>query len=316
MTEAVTEAHADAASAAAAAGRGAGAAAWAGVVDAGGAPGAGGGAGRLGGAYEATVEPARAEALTARLHSLELAAAAASLLAAEAGARDASLRAPPRGLRAEAVAAALAPLRVRLVPRLRTRLLLLPACEDVTAEGEAEGAPWFLDAPTSTVLLLARPPAGLSHELCLHQAICALLGASAGPSLAPLLAPAAAPPPLLLPHLRVQPPRAWAAAAIAGAPGARVDVADEALLQLKPVRPFFAGEVVAVQAEGGGYRYAAVDAARLADAPADEARRLVALRAPELAHVSPLAVFSFATQVNPTPSPTPSPSRLEEGEGA
>ena len=177
MTEAVTEAHADAASAAAAAGRGAGAAAWAGVVDAGGAPGAGGGAGRLGGAYEATVEPARAEALTARLHSLELAAAAASLLAAEAGARDDSLRAPPRGLRAEAVAAALAPLRVRIVPRLRTRLLLLPACgdataeaEDVTAEGEAEGAPWFLDAAAATVLLLAQPPAGLSHELCLHQA--------------------------------------------------------------------------------------------------------------------------------------------------
>ena len=68
------------------------------------------------------------------------------------------------------------------------------------------------------------------------------------------------------------------------------------------MRPFFAGEVVAVQAEGGGYRYAAVDAARLADAPADEARRLVALRAPELAHVSPLAVFSFATQRRPPPA--------------
>ena len=72
VTEAVTEAHADAASAAAGAGwrRGAAAAAWAGVVDAGGAPGAGGGAGRLE-AHEATVEFARAEALTARLHFLE-----------------------------------------------------------------------------------------------------------------------------------------------------------------------------------------------------------------------------------------------------
>ena len=56
-----------------------------------------------------------------------------------------------------------------------------------------------------------------------HQAICALLGASAGPSLAPLLAPAAAPPLLLLPHLRVQPPRAWVAAAIAGAPSPNPD---------------------------------------------------------------------------------------------
>jgi hypothetical protein len=68
------------------------------------------------------------------------------------------------------------------------------------------------------------------------------------------------------------------------------------------VRPFFAGEVVAVQAEGGGYRYAAVDAARLADAPAEESRRLVVLRAPELTHVSPLAVFSFATQRRPPPA--------------
>ena len=132
-------------------------------------PQAGQEAGAGGAAQASAVEPARAEALTARLHSLELAAAAAALLAAEAGARDASLRAPPRGLRAEAVTAALAPLRVRLVPQLRTRLLLLPAGDDVTADGKAEGAAWFLDGTTSTILLLARPPAGLSHEICLHQ---------------------------------------------------------------------------------------------------------------------------------------------------
>jgi len=191
---------------------------------------------------------------------------------------------------------------VRLVPRLCTRLLLLPACEDVTAEGEAEGTPWFLDTAASRVLLLATPPAGLTHEICLHQAICALLGASAGPSLAPLLAPAAPPPQQLLPHLRMQRPRAWAAAAIAGSPGTRVEAADEALLQLKPARAFFVGEVVAVQAEGGGYRYALVDAARKADAPADQARRLVALRTPDLAHVSPLAVFCFGTQRRPPPA--------------
>ena len=50
---------------------------------------------------------ARAEALTARLHSLEVAAAASAILAAEAGARDPSLRSPPRELRTQAVAAAL-----------------------------------------------------------------------------------------------------------------------------------------------------------------------------------------------------------------
>ncbi len=73
---------------------------------------------------------------------------------------------------------------------------------------------------------------------------------------------------------------------------------------LKPLRAFFAGEVVAVQAaegEGGGYRYAVVDVARPVDAPADEARRPLALRSPELIHVSPLAVYAFASQRPPPP---------------
>ena len=116
---------------------------------------------------------------------------------------------------------------------------------------------------------------------------------AAGPSLAPLLGAGA--PTALLPHLRAPPPRQWADASVAGTPGAPLDAADEALVQLKPLRAFFAGEIVAVQSDGG-YKFAAIDVARAADAPADEARQPVALRAPELVHVSPLSLYSFRSQ--------------------
>ena len=77
----------------------------------------------------------RAGELTARIRSLNFAAAASALLGADSGWRDTSLAAPPRRLRTEVIHSTLRPFTVSLTTRLRTRLVLVATGEDVTADG-------------------------------------------------------------------------------------------------------------------------------------------------------------------------------------
>ena len=85
----------------------------------------------------------------------------------------------------------------------------------------------------------------------------------------------------LLAQLRVAPPVRWAAASSVGAPGTPCSAADEALLQLTPLRAHYPGEVVGVKAVhrggGDGLVYAEVDVARRGDR--DGFARFLVLRA-------------------------------------
>ena len=242
---------------------------------------------------------------------MDFAAAASRLLAAHAGWRDRDLVATPRGLRAEAIGLALRPYRVTLVRTLRTRLQLTSSGEDVTAAAPSDDGPgpgsgasgaagaaraagaastsaaasahndatahddaWYVDRRGSELLLLATAPAGLSREVLLAQAVCEVLGIDAPTSLAPLLAVNASQALPTLARLRVVPPPQWAAASAIGSAGTPCTPEDEALLQLRPMRAYFAGEVVCISAsqlgahygaagvdEADGYVYAEVDAA-------------------------------------------------------
>lgn len=119
----------------------------------------------------APVEEEAARALTAKLRSADTAAAIAALLAVDDARRSGWSAPPPRHLRAEAVRDSLAPLSVRIVACLPSRLRMLPAREDVTVdEATPEDAPWLLHE--QTVLLLAEPPPGLTHEYLLGLALC------------------------------------------------------------------------------------------------------------------------------------------------
>ena len=152
---------------------------------------------------------------------------------------------------------------------------------------------WYVDRKGSELLLLATAPAGLSREQLLAQAVCEVLGVDAPTSLAPLLAVDASQAAATLARLRVPPPPhwatacmrsprrlhssqvppppQWAAASAVGSAGTPCTTEDEALLQLRPLRAYFAGEVVCISAsqlgisaggdEADGYVYAEVDVA-------------------------------------------------------
>ena len=152
---------------------------------------------------------------------------------------------------------------------------------------------WYVDRKGSELLLLATAPAGLSREQLLAQAVCEVLGVDAPTSLAPLLAVDASQAAAMLARLRVPPPPhwatacmrsprrlhssqvppppQWAAASAVGSAGTPCTTEDEALLQLRPLRAYFAGEVVCISAsqlgisaggdEADGYVYAEVDVA-------------------------------------------------------
>jgi sacsin len=217
---------------------------------------------------EGTCDDLAAAELTSLMHSMDFAAAASSLLGAHAGWRDPSLSAPPRHLRTEAIATALRPFSVTLVRRLRTRLVLGATGEDVTAEllaEEEDDEPWFVERTGKEILILAELPAGLSRELLLAQAVCELVGSDSPASLAPLLASPAARITTTLEALRVSPPLQWATASASGAPGTPCSAEDEAMLHLVPLRPYFTGEVVAVDGnrigrpDDNGLVYAEID---------------------------------------------------------
>ena len=212
----------------------------------------------------------------------------------------------------EAIAETFRRYSVSLVSTLRTRLLS-DTGEDVTAPATAdEDSLWHVRLESHEILLLAAPRSTVPYEDLLTRALCSLLGCAPPASLSPLLACPPAEAASTLAQLRVRPPERWAAAAAVGAPGTPCSAADEAMLQLRPLRAFFAGEVVAVRAThlGGGDAlvYAQVDVDRpCAAAPtalgaveqsAEEALEPLALRvgaSSALMHVLPLHVHSFRT---------------------
>ena len=252
---------------------------------------------------EGTTDDLSATELTSRIRSMDFAAVASTLLGAHAGWRDASLTAPPRTLRTDAITNALRPYTVTIVTRLQTRLVLASDGSDVTRDDIGGGdEPWHVERMSSEILVLATLPDGLSHELVVSHAVCEILGCDAPPSLAPLLA---APPSralATLDRLRHQPPPQWAVARASGAPGTPCSAEDEAMLQLVPMRPYFAGEVVAVDAlnlgggsDDGGRVYAEVDV----PPPPSGRRDHIALRVGSgraLLQCLPLHVHSFRSQ--------------------
>ena len=172
----------------------------------------------------------------------------------EASRREGASLGPPPSLSADAIAAAFAEITVVLVASLRTRLALLPSDEDVTAAGaEAEEVLWHVDG--TRVLIVAAPPAALSREELLHFALCDVLRCPPAASLAPLLAAPPADLNAAVAHLRIAPsPLRWAAAQQSAEPGVAVSAADESLLQLRPLRAYATGEVVAIRLGGAAAR--------------------------------------------------------------
>lgn len=238
------------------------------------------------------VELARAEELGLRIRGAGFARAAAALLASEAARRDPALQAAPQRLRPEAIVEALAPYRVVIVPRIQTRLRAVPSDEAVGVAGEGPSSAWFI-LPASTIFLEARPRCGTSHEELLSLAVLALLQTEPPATLAPLLSCAASDLDDALSLLRYAPPARFEAAASQCTPGTPVSAADEPLLQLKPLRPLFTAEVVAVDAPapGSGRVYALVDGV----GERGDARAAVNLRVGggQTRAVLPLSVFSF-----------------------
>jgi len=214
-----------------------------------------------------TCEDLEAHELTGRLRSMDFASAAAALLGSHAGWRDANLDAPPRTLSTEVIATTLRPFTVTIVRTLRTALVLHASGEDVTAAPTDEHDElWYIERSSHEILLLAQPPAGLARELLLGQAVCELLGSDAPAALTPLLAAEPSRAMATLERLRVTPPSQWAVASALGAPGTPCSEEDSAMLQLVPLRPYFAGEIVAIDAasigrggEAGTMLYAEVD---------------------------------------------------------
>ena len=129
-------------------------------------------------------------------------------------------------------------------------------------EQAAQGSLWFIVKEHHEILLLATPPADFPLEHSLHQAVCQLLGCSATASLAPLLSCPPSEVASVLPLLRVAPPDRWQAASVLGSAGAPCSPDDEVMLQLKPLRAYFGGEVVAVEAAQREAEGASVDGAR------------------------------------------------------
>ena len=275
-----------------------------------------------------TCDDARASELSGRLRSWDFAAAASAVLGADAGRGDTALLAPPRHLRVEAIAAALRPYTVTLMRTLRTRLLHRQGGTDVTTpEAAAADAPWFIHRGTREVLLLAVPPLGLPLEHVLGQAVCELLGCRPPASLTPLLAVPPADAAAILPLLRVAPPLQWASASAVGASGTPCSAADEAMLQLRPLRTFFAGEVVAVDATqlgapADGLVYAEVDVPHAPQPAATAGRRAsgqIALRvggSRAVMHVLPLKVHSFRSQRALSEQAAPAQQEVRAADGA
>ena len=263
--------------------------------------------------------PAAAE-LTRRMHSTDFAVAAATLLGTHAGWRDETLTAPPRQLRADAITAALRPLRVTLVDSLRTRLVMVESGDDVTRPYEAsagEGASaggasgdelWFVRRAegegagegAGEILMVASPPEGLSIEMLLGQAVCQLLGCDPPAALTPLLTSELSRATTALEFLRVTPPPRWGVSSALGAPGTPTSAPDEARTQLVPLRAYFAGEVVCIDAShigsaDGGMVYAEMDESAAAGA----AREQITLRVGSSrarVRLLPLHVHSFRSQ--------------------
>ena len=166
--------------------------------------------------------------------------------------------------------------------------------EDAAATASMETLWLLLDG--KQILLVAQPPPGLSHQVLIELAICRMLDVPPPASLAALLTCAPAATAATLEQLRVvAPPKR-----LAPSSGSPVRATDEPMLRLRPLRSFFAGEIVALQADGGeGFVYARVDEACAAD---ESGRGFVQLRLGErgLQRVPALSVYSFnSNRVSP-----------------
>jgi sacsin len=257
-------------------------------------------------------------AAAARLRAPEFAAAAAAAAAAASAPAMAGLShaAATAHVAAKLGAAATS---LTFVRDLRTRLLLLPRREDVTRasacdDGGASGGlrrPFFACRDSSR-LLVAQPSPHVPPAEALSAAISAELGAPSPLPLAPLLCCAPEALPALAAAL-ISESRgggddddgddAGAGTTTGGAcePGAPVSAAHAALLQLRPLRPFAAGETCAWQPPLPAAEAAAAAALARASGASAVPPPLRYARVVADARPSPgEAVFSVAVEVGPS----------------